>query len=61
VEINLRFKFRNDTKGCYRYEEVHKDTEPPIIGALYIRKYAVEGEKPKEIIVSVRNVDEGDA
>ena len=57
MKLTLRFKFQKETKGTYRYSEVHGDEVAPAIGTLYIRKYAVEGEKPDMIMVELRSYD----
>ena len=57
LELALKFTFRNETKGTYRYEEVASQTEKedlPVVGALYIKKYAIEGEKPKNLTVVIK-------
>ena len=55
MELTVKFKFRNETPGTYRYEEVHPEEQPPVIGALYIKKYALEGQvRPEQIDVVIK-------
>ncbi len=55
MELTVQFKFRNETKGTFRYEEVYPEEQAPIIGALYIKKYALEGQtRPEQIIVIIK-------
>lgn len=60
MQLSLKFRFKNETKGTYRYEEVHSDDVPPAVGALYIRKYALEGKTRPEM-VEVMITDEQDS
>lgn len=52
-KLIVKFKLRNETKGCYRYEEVPDGNEPIVIGALYIKKYAVESA-PNLLVVEIK-------
>ena len=57
LELTLKFTFRNETKGCWRYEEVASQTEKedlPVVGALYVKKYAVKGERPENLTVVIK-------
>jgi hypothetical protein len=42
VERVLTFELERDTKNTYRFQEVPKGA-PPLIGTLYIQKWAFEG------------------
>lgn len=39
-KFTLRFEFEKETKNTRRYQEVVKDT-PPVVGTLYVQKWAV--------------------
>ena len=55
MELTVKFKFRNETKGTFRYEEVHPEEQPPVIGAMYIKKYALEGQtRPENLTVVIK-------
>jgi hypothetical protein len=56
--LHVEFVFERETKGAVRYQET-KDGAPveigngAIIGALYIRKDALNGVMPRKLVVSV--------
>jgi len=52
VEKTLTFELERDTKNTYRFQEVAKG-EPPLIGTLYVQKWAFEGT-PKSITVTIK-------
>ena len=55
MELTVKFTFRNETKGTFRYEEVHPEDKPPVIGAMYIKKYALEGQtRPENLTVVIK-------
>lgn len=41
-----------ETKGTFRYEET-EGGKPPVIGTLYVKKYAVGHEPPQRIRVTI--------
>ena len=52
MERTVTFELERDTKNTYRFQEVTKG-EPPLIGILYIQKWAFE-KAPKTITVSIK-------
>ena len=52
VEKTIRFQFEKATKNTIKFEEVPEAGQPPIIGSLYVQKWAV-GEA-KEVTVVLR-------
>lgn len=56
----LFFKFKNDTKGALRYDEVDEkgnvragDADGAFVGTLYLRKAALKGKVPKELTIDL--------
>jgi len=54
LEINVRMKKDKETKGAIRYVEEGTDGKPPILQNLYIRKWALAGGIPENLLVSVK-------
>lgn len=46
------FKLEKETKGAYRFQE-ETQGEPPVIGTLYMRKWAFD-KRPTELEAEVR-------
>lgn len=42
-----------ETKNCFRFQEVTTGGQPPIIGALYIQKWALDGKMPEHLTVMI--------
>lgn len=40
MEQDLIFILERETKNCYRFKEVPANGQPPIIGTLYVQKWA---------------------
>ncbi len=57
------FRFRSETKGTYRYEEIYDDNHQPValahalIGTIYIRKDQWDGSTPTYIEVTIKPRD----
>lgn len=49
----INFKLSRETKGTFVYEEDPPDGKPPVVGVLYIRKWALGKTPPKAITVTV--------
>tara|TARA_R110002050_G_scaffold264743_1_gene405666 strand:- start:410 stop:598 length:189 start_codon:yes stop_codon:yes gene_type:complete len=49
----LSFTFNKETKNTLRFSEVVTDDATPVIGELYIRKSAVNGDTPKMLTLTV--------
>ena len=54
MEMELKFVYQKETTGTYRYAEVHDEKVPPVVGTLYIRKYAIEGARPERLTVTIK-------
>jgi len=53
MERTVKMKLGKATKGTYVYEEEPGD-QPPVIRTLYIQKWALGQNPPKEIQVTVK-------
>ena len=58
MKHTLMFKLEKETKGALRYQEVEQDGRPVavgswVIGTLYIRKAALNGQFPPNLTVTV--------
>jgi hypothetical protein len=51
-KLTVDFTLEKETKGTFRYQEVEV-SQPPVIGSLYIKKYATGIDPPKRIRVIV--------
>jgi len=49
----LSFTFNKETKNTVRFSEVVADDTTPVIGELYVRKSAINGEVPKMLTLTV--------
>tara|TARA_R100001244_G_scaffold21435_1_gene22797 strand:- start:285 stop:473 length:189 start_codon:yes stop_codon:yes gene_type:complete len=49
----LSFTFNKETLNTLRFSEVVADGDTPVIGELYVRKSAVNGDTPKMLTVTV--------
>ena len=54
-EKTLQFEFEKSTKNTYRFKEIVPEGEDRVIGTLYIRKDALKGERPKKVIINLKN------
>ncbi len=52
VEKTLVFRHDKETKNTHRYKE-ETNGQPPIVGSIYVQKWAIEGERPEEIEVTL--------
>jgi hypothetical protein len=57
--ITAKFMFERETKGAIRYQEIDAAGEPlkqdqAQIGTLYVRKTALNGEKPAFIEITLK-------
>lgn len=43
-----------ETKRCFRFEEQPAVGAPPIIGTLYVQKFALDGVQPAHLTVTVQ-------
>ena len=60
--ITARFKFANETKGALKYAEIDEagavlDMVNSKIGSVYLRKSALNGDRPLFIDVEVKPVE----
>ena len=51
--FSLAFELEKATKNTYKYEEVPESGQPPRIGSLYVQKWALGEEPPKQIAVTL--------
>jgi hypothetical protein len=53
MEKTVRMMLGKTTKGTYVYEEEVGD-QPPVLRSLYIQKWALGSDPPKEIQVTIK-------
>ncbi|HJW88121.1 MAG TPA: hypothetical protein VJ565_01420 [Dehalococcoidia bacterium] len=53
MEKTVKMTLGKATKGTYVYEEEVGD-QPPVVRTLYIQKWALGSDPPKEIQVTIR-------
>jgi hypothetical protein len=53
--LKMAFQFEKATKNTWKYEEVPESGQPPRIGSLYVKKWALGEEPPKRITVTVQS------
>ncbi len=53
-EKTLVFVVENETKNTVRFKEKPEPGMPPIIGALYVQKWAFHGDIPQELTVTIK-------
>jgi len=53
MKFIAKFKMEKETKGTYRYQEETENGQPPKIGTLYIRKWALGSPIPQNLTVTV--------
>ena len=58
TELHVVFEYERSTKGTHRYQEVSETTEP-IIGSLYIRKWAVGQNAPDRLTLTIQEGEVG--
>ena len=56
MKIERTFDFEKETKNTVRYTEV-AEGQPPIIGTVYVQKWALKGT-PKKIKLTLESEDE---
>jgi len=54
VPFTAKFTKRKETKGTHVYEEQTEGGQPPKIGSLYIRKWALSNPAPLSLTVTVQ-------
>lgn len=59
MTIERVFEFEKETKNTIRYAEVG-DGQPPVIGTLYVQKWALKGS-PKKLKVTIEVSEESTA
>ncbi|MGA2066427.1 MAG: hypothetical protein ABSG86_15740 [Thermoguttaceae bacterium] len=52
MKIERPFTFEKETKNTLRYTEV-AEGQPPVVGTLYIQKWAFKGAPPQRIEVTI--------
>ena len=60
MRLEATLKLERETKNTYRYQEELKG-KPPIIGTLYLQKWALGSPPPQRIRVIVETEGEGGA
>ncbi len=53
--MQLKFEQEKETKNTIRFQEVPEAGKPPVIGTLYIQKWAIGQEVPQTLSVKIEN------
>jgi|TARA_R100000008_G_scaffold1495_2_gene1257 hypothetical protein len=53
--MKLTFEQEKETKNTIRFQEVPEAGKPPVIGTLYIQKWAIGQEVPQTLSVKIEN------
>ena len=53
--MKLTFEQEKETKNTIRFQEVPEAGKPPVIGTLYIQKWAISGNIPQTLSVKIEN------
>ena len=53
--MQLKFEQEKETKNTIRFQEVPEAGKPPVIGTLYIQKWAIGQEVPQPLSVKIEN------
>ncbi len=53
-EKTLVFAFLQETKNTVRFQEKPEPGTPPIVGSLYVQKWAFPGDIPQELTVTIK-------
>lgn len=56
----LVFAREKETKNTFRYAEQPSDSQPPVADTLYIKKWAVGEDAPKQLVVTVTEQEPSD-
>lgn len=60
MKLEAMLTLERETKNTYRYqEELSESGKPPIIGTLYIQKWALGSPPPQRIRITVETEGEG--
>jgi hypothetical protein len=52
---DIVFEFERATKNCYRFKEAEpKGGAEPVVGTLYVKQSAFDGEPPVTLIVTIK-------
>ncbi len=54
----LTFTLERETKNTIRYAE-DTNGKPPAIGTLYVQKWLLGNEPPKNLVVTIADIDNG--
>ena len=52
--FKMQFQLEKATKNTFKYEEQPESGQPPRIGSLYVQKWALGGDPPKRITVTIQ-------
>ena len=59
MKIERVFEVEKETKNTIRYAEVAEEGQPPVIGTVYVQKWAIKGGAPKKIKVTLEADEKG--
>jgi hypothetical protein len=52
MKLERVFEMEKETKNTVRYQEVQTEGQPPVIGTIYVQKWALKGI-PKKVKVTL--------
>jgi hypothetical protein len=52
MKLERVFELEKETKNTVRYQEVQAEGQPPVIGTIYVQKWALKG-LPKKVKVTL--------
>lgn len=53
MQKTARFALEKETKGTFRFKEQPESGQPPVVGTLYVQKWAVpEGAQDVEVVMT---------
>jgi len=56
MRLEIRFTHSRETKGTHVYVEAEEAGQPPKVGTLYLKKYALPSPPPAELAVTIEAV-----
>ena len=61
VPLKMLFEFDRATKNTFKFEERPEGGQPPRIGSLYVQKWSLGENPPRQITVTLEAIPESNA